>query len=1134
MKKIYCELISGVYIIRKSKLLKRMRIAILLILITITQTFALDSYAQSKRLSLNLKNEKIINILDEIEEQSEFYFMFDASKIDVIQRKSIDCENRTINSILDQLFENTGIIYRIRDRQIGLISAKFTNSEQEMAVSGKVTDSSGSPLPGVTVVVKGTTNGAVTNANGMYSLANVPGDAVLQFSFVGMITQFVKVSDQTTINLTMQVDAIGIEEVLAIGYGTQKKANLSGAVESIDLGGINSRPITNAGLALQGKVAGAFISQTSGQPGKDDATILIRGVGTFGNSSPLVIIDGMEGRINDVNPRDIESVSILKDAASSAIYGNRAANGVILITTKRGSSDKMSIEYTGYYGVQQVTSMPKLLTGLEYLEARAEAYLNANGSYPDWYNNTNYMDYFRNEVDPYLYPTDYDWIDATFRPANIIDNHVNVSGGNSGFQYSASVGYLDQEGIVQGNSTRKLSLRANLSSNFLNDKLKINFFASGHDQITDDLVQGMTTAIYNIYVAPSTTRLEIPTVGYSAYGYNFAARDEGGYRRDNTTPINIRLAADYKIYKGLNVNASYGVYKWEYSNEVYTPNVQMVALNSDGSVRPISPHPTSLSIYQRNSLTKVFNSTANYSLDIKNGHSIKLLVGFESRELNYKSLTASRDNLSANLPVLGVGDPNTQKNDGGGHDGAWLSWFGRLNYSYKGKYLVESNIRRDGSSRFLEKWGTFPSFSVGWRISEEPFVKENVSVISNLKFRGSWGRLGNESIGQYYAASDELSLDLSTNFNNTLYPAAAVTKLANRQTSWETSEQINFGVDFGLFENRFSGAVEYYEKRNFNILMQIPVSSTLGVTTLPYQNVGEMKNRGMEYKLNYQTNFREVKFNATVTASKTKNKITDLAGQDPIIHGNLIWKEGEAYNSFYGLQTEGIYQSQEEIDDHLIFTDNDGTPINPYVGLKPVPGDIRFQDQLTIDLNGDGIMDARDGVINDDDKVLLGKPYPDWIFSTNLGFEWKNFDFTIFLQGVYGVESLNQGMVTSPFHGGAANTGAWYRDAWRPDNPSKTIQRLSSDPTRFEIVSAYYLEDASYIRAKNIELGYTFPKHLINRLGISGIRIYASMQNAFTLTNMRFGFDPEKPGTTTNTLQYPQVRISSIGVNIKI
>lgn len=1007
---------------------------------------------------------------------------------------------------------------------------------QNITVKGTVSDVNNEPVIGATIVEVGnTTHGTITDVDGKYVLSEVPSDAILLFTYVGMETQIISVNGRTTINVIMESNTELLDEVVVVGYGTQKKANLTGAVESVDLDGFSSRALTNTGLALQGKVAGAFIIQTSSQPGKDDANILIRGVGTFGDSSPLVIIDGMEGRINDVNPKDIESISVLKDASASAIYGNRAANGVIIINTKRGGNIKTSVEYTGYYGVQQVTTMPELLTGLDFLEAQAEANFNANGFYPNWYTDPNYMNYFRNGVDPYLFPTDYDWIKEIFRPASIIDNYVNVSGGSQHFQYSSSVGYLHQDGIVKGNSTEKLSFRANLSSNLLKQKLKLNIFASGHNQNTDDLVDGMTTAIYNVYVTPSTSRMEIPTVGYgpSASAYTFAANKEGGYRLDNSTPITIRLSANYNVFKGLDLNASYGLYKWDYNNEVYKPKVQQVSLNSDGSVRLPIPNPTSLTINQQNSLTKVFNSTANYSFNLKNKHTFKFLTGIEAREFIYKRLSTSRENLSANLPILNVGDPATQKNNGSANDGAWLSWFGRVNYDYKGKYLFESNVRRDGSSRFLEKWGTFPSFSAGWRISEEPFIKDKSRILSNLKVRGSWGKLGNESIGQFYAASDELSLNLSTNFNNTLYPAAAITKLANRKTSWETSEQINFGVDFGLFKNKLSGVIEYFKKKNYDILMQIPVSSTLGMTTLPYQNVGEMENYGMEYKLNYKTKFKDVDFDFTLTASQTKNKIKDLAGQDPIINYNLIWKEGEAYNSFYGLQTEGIYQSQQEIDDHLIFTSDDGTPINPYMGLVPVPGDIRFQDQLTIDLDGDGIMDARDGVIKEDDKILLGKPYPDWIFSSNISLLWNNFDFTLFLQGVYGVESLNQGMITSPFHGGIANTGKWYKDAWSPDKPSKTIQRLSSDASRFNIVSAYYLEDASYLRAKNIELGYSLPQKLTNKLSISNLRIYVSIQNAITLTKMRYGFDPEKPTTTTSTLQYPQTRISTIGINFR-
>jgi TonB-linked SusC/RagA family outer membrane protein len=1139
MKKKVWDHALGIKFPRGKKILLKMKLTLCIILFSLLGAIASESYSQTTKLSLNLKESAVRDVLGAIENQSEFFFLYSEKIIDVNRRVNIEVRESTIEKILDKVFAATNVNYAVKGRQIVLTTPEATNffrdssTQQRKSISGKVIDDSGLPLPGVTVLVKGTTQGTITNEDGIYSLSNITEGTTLVFSFVGMLANEIIVGNQTTIDITMKALTIGIEEVVAVGYGTQKLANLTGAVESIDIDGIGSRPLTNAGLALQGKVAGAYISQTSGQPGKDDASILIRGVGTFGNSSPLVIIDGMEGRINDVNPRDIKSVSILKDAASSAIYGNRAANGVILITTKRGNSDKMSIEYTGYYGVQQVTTMPKLLTGLEYLEASAEASFNANGSYPTWYTDPNYMNRFRNKVDPYLYPTDYDWIDATFRPANIVDNYVSISGGNKDFQYSTSVGYLDQDGIVKGNSTKKLSFRTNLSTNFFKEKLKINFLASGHEQKTDDLVDGMTTAIYSIYVAPSTERLDIPGVGYLPYGYNFAATEAGGYRRDKTTPINVMMSASFQPLKSLNVSSSYGLYKWDYSNEVFKPKVALVTLNPNGSVRPVTPRTTSLSIFQQNSLTKVFNATANYSVELPKGHGFNILAGFESREYNYKRLDASRDNLSANLSVLDVGDPNTQKNKGGGQDGAWLSWFGRFNYNFKGKYLLESNLRRDGSSRFLEKWGTFPSLSVGWRISEEPFVKNNIAMLSNLKFRASWGRLGNESIGQFYAASDELSLNLSTNFNNTLYPAAAVTKLANRQTSWETSEQINFGLDFGLFENKFSGVIDYFKKSNYDILMQIPVSSTLGITTLPYQNVGKMDNDGIELKLNYIANIKEVKLNSTISVSKTRNQITGLAGQDPIIMGNIIWKEGEAYNSFYALQTEGIYQSQEEINDHLLFTANDGTKINPYMGLTPVPGDIRFQDQLTIDTNKDGIMDTRDGVINNDDKVVLGKPYPDWVFAANIGLEWKAFDFTIFMQGVYGIESLNQGMVTSPFHGGSANTGIWYKDAWRPESPSKTIQRLSSDPSRFEIVSAYYLEDASYLRAKNIEIGYSLPKHIIDRLGISGIRFYASMQNAFTITKMRYGFDPEKPGTTTSTLQYPQTRITSFGVNLK-
>lgn len=1100
-----------------------MKLQILFILGIFLQAYAGTSVAQTKRLNLELKNNTLKEVLQFIEQKSEYSVIYKDEYFKNSGTINQEFNNKLATEILDEVLEKENLSYVVKGRVIVIMPRNEISQQKAITVSGKVTDSSGQPLPGVAVMVKKSNQGIVTDTNGTYTLSSVPENSTIVFSFVGMKSQEIVLNGKTQVNVVLVEDAIGIEEVVAVGYGTQRKVNLTGAVETVRVDEIKSRPLTNTSLALQGKVAGAFVSQKSGQPGNDDATILIRGVGTFNNNAPLVIIDGMEGNLNDVNPKDIASISVLKDAASSAIYGNRAANGVILITTQRGSTDKMMVDYTGYYGVQSVTTMPELLKGVEYLDLMALAHFNTNRTWPTWYNDE-FMNNYRNKVDEQRYPTNFSWVDAVFSPAQIIDNHVNISGGNNRFQYSASVGYLDQDGVVEGNSSRKLSFRTNLSSNYLNEKLKIDLSFSGHDMITDDLVNGMEDAMYNVYVSPSTTPIEIKGYGYTWPGYNWAAKDAGGYRRMNSTPINARIALDYEFFKGAKLNVAYNLSRSDYQFEVFRPRVITYGYKSDGSIIGTPTETTSLSYLGSKSLTKTFNANLYYSRELFNALQLSVMGGFEAREYRYDMIQASREGFTASLPELSVGNPNSQKNNGAAYEGAWLSQFGRLNLSYKDKYLFETSIRRDGSSRFIDKWGTFPSLSFGWRISEEAFLKNALPQISNLKFRASWGRLGNESIGQYYAASDELSLNLATNFNNTLYPAAAVTKLANKKTTWETSEQLNFGLDFGLFGNKLNGTIDYFEKINSDILMQIPVSGTLGLTTTPYQNAAEMKNTGIEFQLSYSTQIREVKLTTNLSAAHVKNKITNLSEQNPIILGRMIWKEGEAYNSYYGLQTEGIYQSQEEINKHLKFVDANADGLNdikPYSGLIAYPGDIKYKD-----LTGDGI-------INLEDRTLIGKPFPDWTFGANFNLEWRNFDMALFFQGVYGVSSLNQHMVTVPFHGGAAGTGAWYRDGWTAEKPSKTIQRVHSDPTRFELVSDYYLEDASYVRLKNLEIGYTVPKHILSEIGIMGLRVFANVQNAFTITKMRYGFDPEKPSTTTSTLQYPQTRIISAGLNLK-
>jgi len=1113
--------------------LLRMKLTVVLLLAATLQVSA-SVYAQ--RISLSVKEVPLETVFRDIRTQTGYLFLYSRQMLDNTRKVSIQVKGATIEEVLKLSFRDQPLAYTIVDKNI-IIRRTEDSLLVPIAttITGKVADASGQPLIGATVKVKNSKTGTGTDVNGKYTI-EAAGDDVLVFSFIGYQTKEVPVAGKSVIDVILLAAESNLDQVVVVGYGTQKKVNLTGAIETLDLDDIKSRPLSNSSAALQGKVAGAFISQNSGQPGYDNAQIRIRGIGTFNNASPLVIIDGIDASLNDVNPKDIATISVLKDAASAAIYGNRAANGVILITTKRGKVDKLNVEYTGYYASQQVTSMPKVLQGLDYLELKAAAYKNTNGRFPTWYTDQ-YMDNFRNNVDPVMFPLDVNWVSALFKPAGMMDHYISISGGSKNFQHATSIGYLNQDGIAIGNNTKKLTFRSNLSSNFWEDRLRINIQVSGHEQTIDDLVDGMSSAIYAAYVAPPTIRLEIPGVGYSNFGYSYGAKAAGGMNKIKSGPINLRGAVALNVVKGLEVNVSYGIYKSFSEQKIFRPTVQLMALNDDGSVVLPTPRVSDLSLNRYDAITKTFNVYTNYSKSIRGGHNVSAMVGFESREFSDADHSLSRTNLSVNIPQFGFGDPTTQLNNSGASSLAWLSEFTRLGYNYKGKYLLETNLRYDGSSRFEKKWGLFPSVSAGWRISEEPFMKKYLGIINNLKFRTSWGRLGNESIGQSYAASDELNLNLLMNFNNQLVSAGGVTKLANRNTSWETAEQYNWGLDFDVLNSKFSGSVDYFIKHTYDILMQIPVSSTLGLSTTPFQNVGKMKNEGIEMNVKYNGSIGPVGLNAAVMASHVKNRVSDLAGRNPIINGDLIWKEGYSYNSFYGYQTEGIYQSKDEINHHLISKTKDGDPVNAYAGLIAVPGDIRFKDQITEDTNGDGIPDSRDGIINEKDKVLMGKSYPDWTFSTTFAFDWKGLDLSLFFQGVYGINSLNQGMVTAPFLGGEANTGAWYKDGWTEANPSKTIQRVYSDPSRFSIVSDYYMEDASYLRLKNVELGYTLPALWLRKVGLntgsSRVRIYGNIQNAITWTKMRFGFDPEKPSTIVNTLQYPQTRIYSMGVNVK-
>lgn len=1086
------------------------------------------SYAQQENISIDKPNITVKALLAELGKMTNYSFMYNNADINESQKISFKAENQPVNHVVDLLAKQLNVTYQINGRHILL---KQSAPNVLIVVKGQILDANNEPIIGATIQqTNSTTNGTISDIEGSFSL-ELPTNSSFTVSYMGYQAKTVQVKGKNKMVVYLEENTELLDEVVVIGYGSQKKVNLTGAVESLELSKAKGRAYTNASAMLQGNIAGAFISQVSGQPGNDNAKIQIRGIGTFNNTDPLIIIDGMEGRLDAVNPKDIESVSVLKDAASSAIYGNRAANGVVLITTRSGELDKMHIEYNGLYGLQKATSLPKVLKGIDFLEMQAEAYRNTNNTWPTWYTEK-YMDNYRNHVDEFMYPTNYSWLDDTYRTAQMTDHYVSISGGSKKLKYSTSAGYLYQDGIVKGNSSDKFTFRGNVSAFFFKEKLKLNASIATQYKTIDDLVDGSSSAIYSSYVAPPTIRMTIPGIGYNNAGYSYGARDAGGFNRTRETPLTINASISADIIEGLNFTVYGGMDRNFWENKTFRPTVQLFGLNDDGSISTPQPRTSELSLNSSESQTYVLNGRINYNKTFNKQHAIAVMGGYELREFTYHSHWLSRKKLTVNIPEFGVGDPDTQENGSGAYDLAWMSYFGRLGYTFSDKYILEFNLRYDGSSRFIDKWGLFPSTSAAWRITEEEFMKQ-FKWLNNLKLRLSWGRLGNESIGQPYAASDELSLNGLMNFDNTLVGIAAVTKLANKKTSWETTEQYNLGIDMDVF-NKISASLDYYIKNTSDILMQVPVSSTLGMTTVPYQNAGKMRNKGLEISLRYNDKFGELGTQFSLSATRVRNEIRDLAGKDELIMGNTIWRVGSSFNSFYGLQTEGIYQSQEEINNHLIFSDK-GTALNPYMGMTPMPGDIRFKDQLTVDTNGDGIPDFRDGIINTDDKMILGPSFPKWTFSGTLGFDWRGIDASIFLQGVSGIKTLNQGIITVPFHGGGSNTGAWYKDRWTPENPSQTIQRLYSDPNRSEIISEYYLENASYIRCKSLDIGYTLPRRVFRNYvsSTSSIRFYVSMQNLFTITSMRYGFDPEKPTSTTNTLQYPQSRIYSFGVNLK-
>lgn len=1003
---------------------------------------------------------------------------------------------------------------------------------QQKTISGTVLDEQKLPLQGASVRAEGIAAGALTDANGKYTIKIPENTKSLTFSFVSFVPQTVSIDGQTTIDITLKGDVIGLEEVVAVGYGGQKKANLTGAVTSVSVKEVEGRALTSADQLLQGKIAGVNIVQNSGRPGDDNSEIRIRGISSIDNNNdPLVIINGVQGNINDVNPNDIESVSVLKDAASAAIYGSRASAGVIIVETKKGTTGKgLQIEYNGSGSLIDATRLPETVNSFTYATLLNEA--RKNMDLPPIYTQPQ-LDLFQSQTDPNFPNTD--WYNVYYDQGKMQNHYLSLRGGEKNYKFSNSVSYKDQTGILTGTASKRISYNSSLNGSFIKDKVRVNLGLIGYTDNGNELISPTNTVLAEVAASLPTAFVQsIDTLTGNANLYSYpgrfiGAKNLGGGIQNKLFNLNTRAGIEIEPVKNLiaKVQVSNNRLKSDYVNfspEFYT----------SGSYEETTVNLRESNLEKRNSQSDLnsFLTSLEYSLT-KGRHNVKILAAHEKLETIYKRDAGSVKNLSSNAPIFDYGDPTTPFLTSMAYEVATASYFGRINYSFADKYLLELNMRRDGSSRFADgsRWGNFPSVSAGWRVSEEDFLKS--INFPNLKLRGSWGKLGNQNIYTQYAFADQMSGSEYYAFGDAIVPGRGTISLANRATRWETTEQLNLGFDLILW-NKIDVTFDYFNKKTYDILARVTIPPSLGVSVLPYQNIGDMINKGVELSIGYQSPYRAGKLNYSfnVNGSYITNKLTSL-GDLPFVDHSLTNRSivGQPFSSYYGYQVDGIYQVsdftwQNDSDasiahDDRIYALKTDLPNASGVMTNPAPGDIRISDA------------NNDGLINPDDKTIIGSPLPKFQYALSANLSYKNFGLNVIGQGIGKVDGYMNGNLISPFFNtvGPLLTST-VDNRWTFENPSDKYQRIFVDKGRDALITSYNIYNASYFRLKSVQLSYTLNKKFTEKLGVSRCRFFVTGENLLLVTNFMEGFDPERSYSQTTVAFHPQVATYSFGLNL--
>ncbi|WP_339921828.1 TonB-dependent receptor [uncultured Cyclobacterium sp.] len=998
-------------------------------------------------------------------------------------------------------------------------------NERRAAISGTVVDATGEPIPGVTVSVPGTGRGTATDLDGKYTI-NVDEGTTLVFSFIGFVSQRIQVIDQSIINITLLEDTSSLDEVVVVGYGTQKKENLTGSVSSVKFDDeLQNRPLTNASQALSGQVPGVWISQNSGKPGSDGAQIRVRGWGTLNNSNPLILVDGVEASINEINPNDIESMTVLKDAASSAIYGSRAANGVVLITLKSGKfGEKTSINIGSYVGQQSLGRRYEIIeNSAEYMGMWNQALANQGGSplFPE-----SVINDFRNNNDPYVYPNT-NFFNEVFKKAPITEHNISVNGGSEQTKFYVSMNYLNQDGIMLNSKSNRYGLTVNLETK-LKDWLTVGGRLNGIKKASEEPFNlGRMMYIFANGGYPFTA----PYTEDGRFGSVQAINSNGNTIVGNRNPLietanglsisennffkmNVFANIDFTDYLTLKTNLTS-----QYNSNLLDKHNNLVYGYTNTGVEGKNLDYLTILEASRSNVQSNYNtlfSTLNFNKTYNEIHNISAIAGIQVESTVIKDVYGRRSGPpKEGLIQIDAGTAGFQAN-GNMSELRMMSYFGRVNYALSDKYLFEMNLRADGSSRFKEdyRWGIFPAFSAGWRLGEEVFMKSQ-NLISDLKIRASWGKLGNQNINSYwpYLAVVNQTNGLSYNFSGSFAPGAGITALVDESIGWETSVTTDLGVEFGLLNNRIFVEADYFRKTTSDIIVQLPIPSILGGVSAPFENVGEMTNNGFEFNINYSklANDRDdVGYNIGVNMTYIANQVTKFRENSP--DQLYLIREGFSYRELYGYKATGIYQSDQEASEHMF--------ANGYI---PQAGELKYED-----VNNDGRLGF-------EDKMALGNTIPKYTFGLTPSVNYKGFDLSTVIMGIAGASVYTQNAWTQPLGiSGGTITEKW-RDAWTVDNMSTTVPRISISDTWRSEASSYWVSDISFVKLRNIQLGYTFSSALTERLGLQKLYVYGNAQNVGSLVSKDYeGFDPERNTFDSGDNFYPLPKIISLGVNINL